>query len=99
MRMLLIAAAVAALPLGGFAGITTASASEKPLARFSTKTKLGELMDNRMTMAILKKHIPGVMADPEIAKGRKYSLRFLSGFDKRIKTALPAIDRDLAALR
>lgn len=76
-----------------------ATAQTAAAPTFSVKSKLGELMDDRRAMAVLQKHIPDVMADPEITKGRRYSLRFISGFDKRIKAALPAIERDLAANR
>ena len=55
-------------------------------------------MDNPATIEILMRHIPDVMKDPDIGKGRGYSLRFIAGFDKRIKVALSAIERDLATI-
>lgn len=66
---------------------------------YSAKSRLGDLMDNPAALSVLRRHIPDVMSDPEIGKGRSYSLGFIAKFDKRIKTALPAIERDLAAIR
>ncbi|WP_116968975.1 hypothetical protein [Blastomonas sp. UPD001] len=87
------------LATANYAVMAPATAQTAAAPTFSAKSKLGELMDDPRAMAVLQKHIPDVMADPEITKGRKYSLRFISGFDKRIKAALPAIERDLAAIR
>lgn len=99
MRQLLFAAAMslAVIPIGTIASSAAAQAeAQKP--RFSAKLKLGELMDNPATMEILMRHILDVMKDPEIGKGRGYSLRFIARFDKRIKAALPAIEHDLATI-
>ena len=87
------------LAAANHAVLAPASAQTAAAPVFSAKSKLGELMDDPRAMAVLRKHIPDAMADPEIVKGRKYSLRFIAGFDKRIKAALPAIERDLVAIR
>lgn len=85
------AAATLAIP----AAPAAAQAAPQP---YSTKTKLGVLMDDPRALAILQRHAPKAMADKDIGKGRGYSLRFVAGFDKEMKAALPAIERELAAL-
>jgi hypothetical protein len=99
MKRLLFAAAMslAVIPIAAV-GSTAVAKTEAQKPRFSAKSKLGELMDNPATMEILMRHIPDVMKDPDIGKGRGYSLRFIAGFDKRIKVALSAIERDLATI-
>lgn len=59
-------------------GSSAAAQSEAQKPRFSTKSKLGELMDNPATMEILMQHIPDVMKEPDLGKGRGYSLRFIA---------------------
>ena len=85
-----------AIPL--LASAQTRTTAVAAAASYSGKTKLGALMDDPAAAAVLRMHAPEVMADKDIAKGRGYTLRFIAGFDKRLKAALPAIERDLAAI-
>ncbi len=90
----LLGFALTAVPLLASAQTPTAAA----VASYSGKTKLGVLMDDPAAMAVLRRHAPEVMAEKDIQKGRSYTLRFIAGFDKRLKAALPGIERDLAAI-
>lgn len=81
----------AALPLGP-------ASAQAAVAPYSARTELGVLMDDPAALPILQRHVPAMMANKDIGKGRGYSLRFLSGYDKSLKAALPEIERELAAL-
>lgn len=78
--------------------VAAAESAASAQAAYGLRTKMAVLMDNPATMAILVKHMPDVMAEPDISKSRGYSLKFIANFDKRIRAALPAIERDLAAV-
>lgn len=85
------AAAAATLP-------AAPAAAQARAPTLSGKTKLGVLIDDPRALEILRRHAPTAMADKDIGKGRGYSLKFVAGFDKEMKAALPAIERELAAL-
>lgn len=77
----------------------TGKGAPAPAAAYSLKTKMGVLMDDPAALAVLRRHAPTIMADPRIGESRNYSVRFVAGFDRALKVALPAIEADLARLR
>ena len=52
---------------------------------FSTQSKLGDLLDNPETAAILEKHMPGISTHPQIGIGQRFSIgrcgQFFRWFD------------------
>lgn len=70
-------------------------------SQWSVETsKIGDLLDNPLTRAVLEKHMPEALADQEFAQARGSTLRFIQGFDVDYftDTRLKAIADDLAAL-
>ena len=70
------------------------------MAKYSIKSKLGDLMRSPKAAAVLEKHLPGISKDPQLKKGYKMTLKFIanmpgSGFPKE---KLPDIDADLQAI-
>jgi hypothetical protein len=90
-RKLLAAAAVATLALS-----PVAFAQE---AKYSTaKQTIGELIKNEKTKAVLTKHIPDLVANPQLEQG--YEMKFADVMqyvpDQLTQEKLKAIDADLA---
>ncbi|WP_370263647.1 hypothetical protein [Limnobacter sp.] len=67
---------------------------------FSTQSKLGDLLDNEQTLAILEKHMPGISTHPQIGMGKGFPLAVVANFSGGMITQemLDAVDADLAAL-
>ncbi|HEX4842367.1 MAG TPA: hypothetical protein VFV57_01750 [Limnobacter sp.] len=67
---------------------------------FSTQSKLGDLLDNPQTQAILEKHMPGISTHPQIGMGKGFPLAVVANFSGGMITQemLEAVDADLAAL-
>lgn len=67
---------------------------------FSTQTKLGDLLDNEATKAILEKHMPGISEHPQIGMGKGFPLAVVANFSGGLITQdmLDAVDADLAAM-
>ncbi len=67
---------------------------------FSTDSKLGDLLDNDQTKAILEKHMPGISTHPQIGMGRGFPLKMVAQFSGGLITPdmLTAVDADLAKL-
>lgn len=67
---------------------------------FSTQTKLGDLLDNEATKAVLEKHMPGISEHPQIAMGRGFALAMVANFSGGLITPemLEAVDADLAGM-
>lgn len=68
--------------------------------KFSTDSKVGVLLDNPQTRAVLDKHIPDFTATTLPSAAHDVSLRLVSGFSRGTLTPalLAAIDADLAKL-
>jgi len=47
---------------------------------FSTQSKLGDLLDNPETAAILEKHMPGISTHPQIGMGKGFPLAVVANF-------------------
>lgn len=67
---------------------------------FSIDTKLGDLLDNDATKAILEKHMPGISTHPQIGMGRGFALSMVAKFSGGMITEemLQKVNADLAAL-
>ncbi len=67
---------------------------------FSTQSKLGDLLDNDQTKAILEKHMPGISTHPQIAMGRGFPLAVVANFSGGMITQdmLDAVDTELSSL-
>ncbi|AKJ27467.1 hypothetical protein [Caldimonas brevitalea] len=67
---------------------------------YSTRTQLGELLDNEQTKAVLEKHMPGIAAHPQIAMARGFPLATVAQFSGGLITQemLDAVDAELAPL-
>jgi len=67
---------------------------------FSIDSKVGELLDNPQTKAVLDKHMPELATNPQIAMARNFSLKMVAGFSggKITPDMLSAVNADLAAL-
>ncbi len=95
-RKLLAAAAVATVAL------SPAFAQEATEAKFSTsKQTIGELVKNEATKAVLVKHIPDLIANPQLEQG--YEMKFADVVqyvpDQLTPEKLKAIDEDLAKVQ
>jgi len=89
-RKLLAAAAVATLALS--------SAAFAQEAKYSTaKNTIGELVKNEKTKAVLTKHLPDLVANPQLEQG--YEMKFLDIVQyvpELTPEKLKAVDEDLA---
>ena len=67
---------------------------------FSIESKLGDLLDNEQTKAILEKHLPGISTHPQIAMGKGFALSMVAKFSGGLITdeLLQKVDADLKAL-
>jgi len=66
---------------------------------YSSKTTIGELLDNPATKAVLVKYIPEVVSNPQIDQGRPYPLAGITDYVPELTPALLAkIDADLATI-
>lgn len=67
---------------------------------FSIETKLGDLLDNETTKAVLEKHMPGISTHPQIGMGRGFALSMVAKFSGGMITQdmLDKVDAELKAL-
>ncbi|MFW9615482.1 hypothetical protein [Aquabacterium sp.] len=67
---------------------------------FSIDSKLGDLLDNEATKAILEKHMPGISTHPQVAMGKGFALSMVAKFSGGLITEemLQAVAADLSAL-
>lgn len=66
---------------------------------FSIDSKLGDLLDNEATKAVLEKHLPGISEHPQLALGRGFSFRTAAQFAGGVSRAqLEQVDAALKAL-
>lgn len=82
--------------IGAAIGIALAVSSAWA-ADFSTESQVGALMDNPDSKAVLEKHIPKFIANPQFEQARGMSLRSLQTFAPTLTDdVLAEIDKDLA---
>ncbi len=67
---------------------------------FSIESKLGDLLDNEATKAILEKNLPGISTHPQIGMGKGFALSMVAKFSGGLITdeLLAKVDADLKAL-
>jgi len=67
---------------------------------FSIDSKLGDLLDNEATKAILEKHMPGISTHPQIGMGKGFALAMVAKFSGGLITEemLEKVGAELAAL-
>ncbi|WP_374319984.1 hypothetical protein [Aquabacterium sp.] len=67
---------------------------------FSIDSKLGDLLDNEATKAILEKHMPGISTHPQIGMGKGFALAMVAKFSGGLITEemLEKVNAELAAL-
>lgn len=93
-RKLMLAAAVATMTL-------TAPALAQEAKYSTSKQTIGELVKNEQTKAVLVKHLPELIANPQLEQG--YEMKFADIVqyvpDQLTPEKLKAIDEDLAKLQ
>lgn len=67
---------------------------------FSIESKLGDLLDNEATKAILEKHMPGISTHPQVSMGKGFALSMVAKFSGGLITEdiLAKVNADLSAL-
>jgi hypothetical protein len=67
---------------------------------FSIESKLGDLLDNETTKAILEKHMPGISTHPQIGMGKGFALSMVAKFSGGLITEeiLEKVNAELASL-
>jgi hypothetical protein len=75
-----------------------AAAAAPAAPALSSETPLGDLLDNPAAKAVLQKHIPDMIANPQIEMARSMSLKQMQGYagDALPDAKLAEIDADLA---
>jgi hypothetical protein len=83
-----------------FASILFTSSRETIPMSFSIESKLGDLLDNETTKAVLEKHMPGISTHPQIGMGKGFALSMVAKFSGGMITdeMLANVDADLKAL-
>lgn len=97
----LAAVALCASPIAAATEAQQTGPAAEVATHFSTaETEIGTLLDNPETKAVLEKHIPQFVADPQIAMARSMTLKQIQSFASDVLTdeKLALIDADLAAL-
>ncbi len=95
MRKLLLAAAIATAAV-----LAPAALADEP--KFSVeKTTIGELVKNEATKAILEKHIPDLVANPQLEQGYEMTFPDIVQYVPDVLTPekLKAINEDLAKIQ
>lgn len=107
--MLIKKAAIAGTMILGFsatlsaqtATVETPVAVEAKTAKFSVaETDIGTLLDNPATKAILVKHLPDFISNPQVEMARPMTLKQIQSFaaDMLTDEMLAKIDADLATV-
>ena len=67
---------------------------------FSIESKLGDLLDNEQTKAVLEKHMPGISTHPQIGMGKGFALSMVAKFSGGLISdeMLQKVNADLSAL-
>lgn len=94
--------AAAALAVAAVA--TPALATEAPAAaaKYTTAgSTMGDLLDNPAAKAVLEKHLPDLVSNPQMAMARALTLKQIQGYagDAVSDEVLAKIDADLAQIK
>jgi len=100
LRNTLIAAMIAAAPLAA-APAFAADAPAAPAPALSVDgTSIGDLLDNPQAKAVLEKHVPDLVSNPQFDMARGMTLKQIQAYsgDALTDEKLAAINADLAKL-
>jgi hypothetical protein len=92
------ALAIAAVAAPAFAADAPASAKA---AKFNTAdSTIGDLLDNPAAKAVLEKHLPQIVSNPQMSMVRALTLKQIQGYagDAVSDEALAKVDADLAKI-
>jgi len=97
-RLVSLGVVIALAAASAAQGQTSAPASAAAPHAYSTSTtSIGELLDNPATKAVLTKWIPEMVNNPEIDRGRLYTLEDVVAYAPELTPEMLAkIDADLA---
>jgi alpha-L-rhamnosidase len=72
----------------------------QPVARLSTRTPVGNLLEDPQARLVLERHLPGFTTDPRVQQAFGMTLRDVAPYAPDVITGavLDAIDRDLSAI-
>lgn len=86
--------------LAAFLAVMTPTAAFADAPLTTATTDIGTLMDNPAAKAILEKHLPALVANPQFAQARSLTLKAVQGYapDMLPNSKLAAIDAELAKL-
>jgi len=100
LRKTLFAALIVAAPLAAAAPAFAADAPAPAPALTVEATSIGDLLDNPQAKAVLEKHIPEMIANPQFEMARGMTLKQIQGFagDALSDDKLAAINAELAKL-
>ncbi|OJU13767.1 MAG: hypothetical protein BGN86_15455 [Caulobacterales bacterium 68-7] len=104
-----IAASLIALPFAAHAQAPAAPAAADPASlpgaaaasKFKTgQTSIGDILDNAAAKAVLQKHLPALVSNPDLDQGRFMTLKEVQQYaaDMITDPVLAAIDADFAKL-
>ncbi len=96
--MMLAAMAAMLAPLAALPVAAQAATVPMKATYTSADTDLGTLLDNPATKAVLMKHIPAMISNPQIDMARAMTLKQLQNYaaDQLTDAKLAMIDADLA---
>jgi hypothetical protein len=100
-RTLLAATVVAAMTLTPVAMAPAFAQEAASTAKYSvTKQTIGELVKNEKTKAVLMKHLPELIANPQLEQGYEMKFADIAQYapDQLTPEKLKAIDADLAKI-
>ncbi len=102
MNKTLIAAALALATAAAPAFAAETAPAAAPAPKYSTAgTTIGDLIDNAATKAVLEKHLPALIGNPQMEMARSMTLKQIQGFagDALSDEILAKVDADLAAIK
>jgi len=97
----MISASLALAGVAASASAADAPAAAAAAAKFSTAdSSIGTLLDNPETKAVLEKHIPQFVSNPQIEMAKAMTLKQIQGYagDALSDDTLAKIDADLAKI-
>jgi hypothetical protein len=98
MNRFIVALAVASATIA----TVPAFAADAPAAVLSVETStIGDLLDNPGSKAVLEKHMPAMVSNPQIEMARGMTLKQIQGFapDQVTDDVLAKVEADLKALK
>ncbi|MFT4026788.1 MAG: hypothetical protein QM676_08315 [Novosphingobium sp.] len=86
--------------LAALLAVMTPSAAFAGAPMTTATTDIGTLLDNPAAKAVLEKHLPALVSNPQFAQARSLTLKAVQGYapDMLPDSKLAAIDAELAKL-